>query len=181
MGDETLTIAWNDFEKEAPNTFRSLFAEQDFRDVTLVSADSKLIAAHKVVLSSSSHFFKNILTRNPHQSPLIFLKGVNFLELDLLVRFIYIGECEVAQENLDTFLELGKDLEINGLREEVSGPETLSDGKQRQDEEKAGVTEDLAKDLVENNKSNCPLCEFKFNNRDYLKRHIQAKHTDTEI
>ena len=167
MDDEKLTISWNDFEKEAPSTFRNLFTEQDFRDVTLVSADSKLISAHKVVLSSSSPFFRNILTKNPHQSPLIFLKGVNFLELDLLVRFIYIGECEVAQEHLETFLELGKDLEINGLRE--------------QREEEAGATENLAKDVIENKSFKCPLCEFKFNNRDYLKRHIQAKHTDTEI
>ena len=162
MVDEKLTISWNDFEKEAPNTFRNLFTDQDFRDVTLVSADSKLISAHKVVLSSSSPLFRNILTRSPlHQSPLIFLKGVNFLELDLLVRFVYIGECEVAQEHLDTFLELGKELEINGLRDDESNQE-----------------ENLPKDQIENNKFKCHSCEFKFTNRDYLTRHIQAKHTE---
>ena len=176
MGDEKLTISWNDFEKESPNTFRNLFTEQDFRDVTLVSADAKLISAHKVVLSSSSPFFRNILTRNPHQSPLIFLKGVNFSELDLLVRFIYIGECEVAQEDLDTFLEVGKELEVNGLRDD----ETLGESKQQLQEAKVGVTENLTKDKIENNKFKCHSCEFKFNNRDYLKRHVRAKHTDNK-
>ena len=108
---EELTISRNDFEKEASKTFRGLFAEEDFRDVTLVSADSKLISAHKVVLSSISPFFRKIFKL--HQSPLIFLKGVNSLDLDLLLRFIYLGECQVAEESLSTFLELGEELEVD--------------------------------------------------------------------
>ena len=174
--DTKLTITWDNFEKEAPNTFRKLVAEQDFRDVTLVSNDSKCVTAHKVVLSSSSPLFRNILTRNPHQHPFIFLKGVNFLELDLLVRFIYIGECEVAQENLDTFLELGKDLEVNGLTvDEASGPKTQSDIEEHQEHE--GVRENLAKDLTKN-KFKCPYCEYSYSKEEYVNRHIQTKHTE---
>ena len=43
--------------------------------VTLVSADSKQIKAHKVILSSRSKFFNQILLENPHQHPLRMIFG----------------------------------------------------------------------------------------------------------
>jgi len=48
---------------------------------------------------------------------LIFLKGIRYLDLESLMQFAYLGECEVNEGHLQEFLEAGKDLQINGLAE----------------------------------------------------------------
>ena len=108
-------LAWDEFETTAGNSFRELWEEQHFTNVTLVCDDEKQIKAHKVVLSSSSAFFKRILTKNLHEHPLIYLKGIAFAELENIVQFIYQGQTEVRQSNLNRFLNAAKDLEVKGL------------------------------------------------------------------
>ena len=60
MTDNTLELHWDHFETNAPNTFRKLWNDQDFADVTLATVDDQQIRAHKVILSSCSEFFRNI-------------------------------------------------------------------------------------------------------------------------
>ena len=43
-------------------------------------------------LSACSPFFKKLLKVNPHPSPLIYLKGVSYESLQLVLRFMYLGE-----------------------------------------------------------------------------------------
>ena len=50
--------------------------DQAFTDVTLATLDNQHVRAHKIILSSGSTFFKNILVRNLHQNPLIYLKDI---------------------------------------------------------------------------------------------------------
>ena len=109
-----LGLTREDFSFEAAKTFRSLFDQADFCDVTLVSEDQKQILAHKVILASGSPFFKNIFLQNPHPKPLMYLR-VKFSDLQEIVSFIYTGQCKVAQNELDGFLEIAKSLEIVGI------------------------------------------------------------------
>ena len=51
--------------------------------ITLACDDSQL-QAHKVILSACSLFFRKILKQNPHQHPLLYLKGVKFSELQYM-------------------------------------------------------------------------------------------------
>ena len=37
----------------------------------------------------------------------------------MVMQFIYQGQCEVGQEELESFLTTGKNLEVNGLMEEI--------------------------------------------------------------
>ena len=50
-----------DFQTNTIKTFKELWNDQDFTDVTLVTGDDKLVSAHKIILGSSSVFFKNYL------------------------------------------------------------------------------------------------------------------------
>jgi len=118
MTEGHIIINWNEFESSAPSTIQQLWLDKHFTDVTLVSEDQTEIKAHKVILSSGSKFFKDILTN--YSNPLIFLKGVRGHELNLLIKFIYLGKCQVQQEDLEHFLAAGKDLEINGLAGEIT-------------------------------------------------------------
>ena len=63
---EKFCLKWNDFQTTVSQSFGKLRQEKDFFDVTLVSDDEKQIQAHKLVFSSSSEFFKNILTQVNH-------------------------------------------------------------------------------------------------------------------
>ena len=120
MTDNTLKLCWDDFETNAPNTFRSLWNNQDFADATLATVDGQQIRAHKVILSSCSQFFRNIFLMNPHQNPLLYLKGIRYKELALVIKFIYLGQCEVGQYELSDFLATGSELKVGGLMEDVN-------------------------------------------------------------
>jgi hypothetical protein len=117
MSGEKFSLSWNEFGSNVANTFKNLLSDTKFTDVTLVSADSKQIKAHKVVLSSCSSFFSQILQENPHQHPLLFLKGISHSDLLAIVKFIYLGQTEVAQDDLDHFMEAAQVLQIQGLHE----------------------------------------------------------------
>ena len=116
---ETFDLTWRDYQNVATGMFGDLFNDKDFTDVTLVCADSKQTKSHKVILSSCSTLFKEILSSNVHQHPLIFLKGINIDTLSKIMEFVYKGKTEVEQENLEAFLDAAKDLKIKGLVGEV--------------------------------------------------------------
>ena len=114
MSAEKFCLRWNDFEANVSSAFRDLREEKDFFDVTLACEDSQ-IEAHKVILSACSPFFKNILRRHPHQHPLLYLKGVQMTELANVLNFMYMGEVNVAQEQLNNFLSVSEELQVKGL------------------------------------------------------------------
>ena len=114
-----MTLKWNDFESSAPNTFRQLWNDKNFTDVTLSTADDHQIKVHRVILSSCSELFKHLLVKNPHHNPLIHLKGIEHKYLMMALEFIYLGQCEVSQEDLTRFMNTGKELRISGLMEEL--------------------------------------------------------------
>ena len=114
---EKFNLNWNEFGSCTVDTFKELLSDQDFTDVTLACDDDKHLKAHKAILSSCSPFFKKILKKNPHQHPLVYLKGVDYSSLQSIIQFIYLGQTEVGQEDLEPFLAAAKDLEIRGLNE----------------------------------------------------------------
>ena len=72
---EKRNIKFDLFQKYVSEA-RCKMKENEFCDVTLVSNDNCKFEAHKVILSSSSEVFKNILINDRHQNPLIFMSGV---------------------------------------------------------------------------------------------------------
>lgn len=126
MSSDKFCLKWNDFEANISGAFRELREDKDFFDVTL-ACDDEQINAHKVILSACSPFFKNILRRNPHQHPLLYMKGVSYSNLQAVLNFMYHGEVNVAQDELNTFLAVAEDLRVKGLTQnQGSGPKQSS-------------------------------------------------------
>ena len=119
MESEKFCLRWNDFESNISTAFKELYSDKEFFDVTLACDDEQL-PAHKVILSACSPFFRNILRRNPHQHPLLYLKGVKYQELLSVLNFMYHGEVNVAQEELNSFLSVAEDLRVKGLTQNSS-------------------------------------------------------------
>jgi hypothetical protein len=119
MSSEKFCLRWNDFESNISSAFRELREDKDFFDVTLACDDEQL-QAHKVILSACSPFFRTVLRRNRHEHPLLYLKGVKYADLVSVLNFMYHGEVNVAQEELNSFLAVAEDLKVKGLTQNNS-------------------------------------------------------------
>jgi len=126
---ESVQLEWSHFQNNLVSSFKMLREESELYDVTLACDDDQ-VEAHKVILSASSSFFKNIIKRNPHPHPLLYLKGVKVENLKSLLDFMYLGKTKVAQDQVETFLLLGEDLGVKGLvknkEKEVPEPAHIS-------------------------------------------------------
>ena len=115
---EKFCLKWNDFYSNVSKSF-GLFRNEDYlHDVTLVSDDHKEITAHKLVLSACSEYFKNIFklhSNKPNVHPLICLDGITSNDLLSIMDYIYNGEVQIFQDNLDRFLTVAQRLKLEGL------------------------------------------------------------------
>ena len=112
MSAQKVRLTIENFSSNTSKSWQKLLTEEKFSDVTLVCENSHQVKAHKVILSSSSLFFNNILTENNHPHPLIYLKGVKHKRLKNLLEFIYSGETCIGESEVGGFVELGKDLQV---------------------------------------------------------------------
>ena len=119
MSSEKFCLKWNDFESNITSAFREIKEEKDFFDVTIACGDDQ-VQAHKVILSACSPFFKNLLRRNQHPHPLLYLKGISFSGIQSVLNFMYHGEANIAQEDLNTFLSVAEELKVKGLTQNQS-------------------------------------------------------------
>ena len=140
---DSVQMSWSDFQKATLNFLGKAQRSGDFSDVTLACDDGgEMVPAHKIVLSAGSSFFEAAFKRIgkiQSSNPLLYLKGVEKQELELLLTFLYTGEVNVLKEKLEKFLEVAKDLGVKGFHPE----------KQEQ-EEKEQSEESLDMDREEN-------------------------------
>ena len=114
MSSEKFCLRWNDFERNISSAFKDIRDEKEFFDITIACEDEQL-QAHKVILSACSPFFKKVLCRNHHQHPLLYLKGVSYKDMESVLNFMYHGEVNVAQDDLNSFLQVAEDLRVKGI------------------------------------------------------------------
>ena len=119
---EKFCLKWNDFQDNVSKTFKKLRSTDHFYDVTLVSDDQQQMSAHKVVLASCSEYFKNVLTFNKHSNPMLCLSGVTRDDLQNMLDYIYYGEIQIYQDNLDTFLDVAQRFQLEGLMQGKDEP-----------------------------------------------------------
>merc|ERR1712243_125651 len=112
---EKFCLKWNDFQVNMSKSINVFKQDKAFVDVTLVSDEGKHIQAHRVILSMASEFFNDSLKKMNHSSPMIFLPGFNAQILSSIVDYVYDGEVQLFQEDLDCFLDAAQKLKINGL------------------------------------------------------------------
>ena len=131
VSDEKYTLAWTEFQSTFSNSLELLRRENAFHDVTLVSDDEVHMNAHKVVLSAASSFFKRLLKRHPHQSPLLYLSGVQACDLQFILDYVYQGQVHLHQNQVNSFLVAAAKLKIAGLTNLATqqvGQEESNDG-----------------------------------------------------
>ena len=91
---------------------KELLEEDHFKNVTLVSDDLHVVKAHKALLSKSSDVFRQILMLQDDKDPIIFIRGSSQKQLKSILNFIYLGETQVTEEDMNVFLQLAKDFKL---------------------------------------------------------------------
>ena len=126
---EKICLQWNFFKENFNSAVGSLRNDKEFADVTLACEDGQQMEAHKVILATSSPFFEKILQKSKHPHPLIYLKGFQFKDFVSVLDFLYSGEANVYQEDLDSFLSIAEEIQLKGLTGQTSNDLMEDKGK----------------------------------------------------
>ena len=144
--EDKLCLTWKDFQENLSTSFSRLRESNNFTDVTLVCEDGERIESHKVILAAFSPVFEKLLLQGTvHPHPLIYMRGTKKVDLVAVIDFLYFGEANILQENVDSFLAVAEDLKVKGLQKEMRKEEeiatTLENPKMRKEEERATTLE----------------------------------------
>ena len=143
---ENFCLKWRQFYQNVGDSLSELLNDSDLCDVTLACDDDEQIEAHKVVLAACSPFFKNIFKKKNHSHPFVYLRGIQKEDLVSVVNFIYNGEVNIAQKDLERFLAVAGDLKLKGLTQRDELENVDDDRSFEKDQSNREV--DLDKDLV---------------------------------
>ena len=122
MHPEKYTLTWDTYSGHLKSMMKELMVNEDFSDVTLVTEDKKQIKANINILSACSPVFKDTLKKDKNSSTIMYLRGIQFSELESIMQFIYLGEATFYEERMNEFLAVAKSLEIK----ELCNAETVS-------------------------------------------------------
>ena len=147
FSSEKFCLKWNAFQQNIVTAYQDLHKQLDFSDVTLVCEEDYQVEAHRVILTACSPFFKSMLKKNQHSHPMVYMRGLKAKDLVAIVDFIYHGEANVCQEDLDGFLALAEELQLKGLA-----------GSQNDMEDSTGepTKQELLKEVINNETLNRP-------------------------
>lgn len=112
------SLRWNNYVSHVTEAFNVLRSENDLVDVTLC-CDGGKIRAHKMLLSACSSYFKQIFKENPCQHPVIIFRNFKYEDLNAIINFMYHGEVNIFQEQLESFLNTAELLEVKGLTDNM--------------------------------------------------------------
>jgi len=126
--DQRFSLRWNNYQSHLVTAFESLLEEKDFVDVTL-GVEGRKLPAHKMLLSACSPYFRDLLKGNPCQHPIIVLRDIKYDDLFSLLQFMYNGEVNVAQDQLNSFLKSAESLKIRGLTDNESGSSSTEESR----------------------------------------------------
>ena len=107
-----------DFHFNVSKSFGLVRNEDYLQDVTLITDDNTHIAAHRLVLSTCSEFFRNVFMKNKLGHLYICLDGVSANELGTILDYMYNGEVQIFQDDMDRFLEVAQRFKLEGLLNE---------------------------------------------------------------
>ena len=118
MEDKKFSLSWKDFDEHVRSSYKDLKFEETFTDARIVCKDTKPLATHKVILANCSPVLKGILKDTPGPNPIIYLTKIMGKHLKLMMDFMYLGNVQVDQTDLDGFLAVAEELKVKGLSKE---------------------------------------------------------------
>ena len=173
---------------------KDLMMNEDFSDVTLVTEDKKQIKANISVLSACSPVFKDIFKKEKNSNQIMYLRGIQFSEMESIMQFIYLGEATFYKERMDEFLAVAKSLEIKELcnagpmindepDDEPAPGDPVTPTETLEEQTDKIITQTLDERKVDinaffylNNKYECLQCQKTYYSKRTLVRHNRSVH-----
>ena len=110
--EQQFCLKWNNFQSNISDVFSTLLEKEVFSDVSIV-CEGRILKAHKLLLSASSVYFENIFSSTQHNGhPILILKDVKYEVMKALLIFIYKGEVNVSQGDIQHFMIAAESLQI---------------------------------------------------------------------
>ena len=150
MNSEKFCLKWNDFQVNIAGSLKDL--ENDFCDVTLASEGGHHIVAHRVILAASSPLLRDMLRKNTYSHPLLYMRKIKTEDLQNIVTFMYHGEVNIFQEDLDNFLSLAEEMELKGLTGTDPPPEEEHQRQMKTKPSIKTIPKSIASTLLEDDK-----------------------------
>ena len=104
MHPEKYSLTWHTYSDHLKSMMKELMMNEDFNDVTLVTEDKKQIRANVNILSACSPVFRDILKKEKNSSTIMYLRGIQYYEMESILQFIYVGEAKFYEERMNFFL-----------------------------------------------------------------------------
>ncbi|KAL1129428.1 hypothetical protein AAG570_013954 [Ranatra chinensis] len=119
MGDQ-FCLKWNNHQSTLISIFDTLLDSGNHVDCSL-AAEGKSVNAHKVILSACSPYLEYLLNQHQDKFPVLVFSDLKFHELKAMLEYMYRGEVNVVQEQLNGFLKAAEALQIKGLTDQGGG------------------------------------------------------------
>ena len=196
MKQEKYSLTWHTYSDHLRGMMEELMMNEDFADVTLVTEDKKQIKANASILSACSPVFKDILKKEKNSNQIMYLRGIQFPEMESIMQFIYLGEAKFYEERMSEFFAVAKSLEIKELCN--TGPNANDEPDDEHEPEPSDLlipTEIMEEQFVlsgqmikqapnerrrevvgTSNQYKCVQCQKTFNDSSYLRKHQRSVH-----
>ena len=193
MHQEKYSLTWHTYSDHLKSMMKELMMNEDYSDVTLVTEDKKHIKANICILSACSPVFKDMLKKENKSNPIIYLRGIQYSEMESIMQFIYLGEATFYKERMGEIIAVAKSLEIKQLcnaepesndqpHDEPTSCDLDSSTKEVKeeniisDQDKQAPQERRKRFVSVNNKYECEQCHKTFFNHSTLNRHKKSIH-----
>merc|ERR1712129_355647 len=103
-------------------------------------------------MAACSSFFRNVFRKSTQNHPFVYLKGVLHKDLVALFDYIYTGETQVAAEDVDRFIEVAREMKVNGLSEGDEEVENIQTSDEVSLNETLNTTDELESETSKLNK-----------------------------
>ena len=185
MSQEQFDLTWHTYTDHLRSMLHDLMYTNELTDVTLVSEDKKQFKVHKVILSASSSFFRNIIC--DLSSPLIYLRGIQSYQIESILQFIYLGKTTIFKDQMINFLDVAKSLEIDEVvrlfdtdfdnLKDVQGLDQTDDSDQSVEKVRSSVIKENPMKIYKiGDKFHCKKCDMKFKRKSTARKHIRSVH-----
>ena len=194
MHQEKYSLTWETYSDHLKGLMKELMMNEDFSDITFVTEDKKQIKANINILSACSPIFKDILKKEKNSRQIMYLRGIQFSEIESILQFVYLGEATFYEERMDEFLAVAKSLEIKVLcnadpesnldlddKSLPINPNTADEKVKEQtvmsNHMTGQVPEGRQREVVSvNRKYKCDKCDYIAGYKHTLTEHIQSVH-----